>query len=75
MTLNQVKAGEKAIISGFSRQPSVRAKLMDLGLIPGTAITMKRSLGWSKAMQIHVRQANLIIRQSLAEDIQVKVVK
>lgn len=75
MTLSEVKVGEQAIISSLSSNKSLRAKLLDLGMIPGTKFTIKRHLSWSKSLQINVRQANLIIRHSMAEDIQVQVIK
>ncbi|WP_371373179.1 ferrous iron transport protein A [Thalassotalea aquiviva] len=75
MTLSDVKVGEKAVIDSLSPNPSVRAKLLDLGMIPGTPFTLKRHLSWSNAYQIHVRQANLIIRKSMAEEIKVQVLK
>ncbi len=75
MTLSEVNVGEKAIISSLSENHNLRAKLLDLGMIPGTALKIKRRLGWSKAVQVNVRQANLIIRNSMASEIKVQVIK
>jgi len=73
MTLVDVKAGQSAVISSLSKDFTARAKLLDLGLLPGTKLKLKRSLGWSKAIQINVRQTNLILRDSLAKQIKVEL--
>lgn len=75
MTLSEVSVGSKVIISSLSSNPLIRAKLLDLGMIPGTLLTIKRQLLWSKSLQVYVRQANLIIRYSMADEIKVQVVK
>lgn len=74
MILSNVPVGQKAIIRSLTTNPIVRAKLLDLGMIPGTVFTMKRQLTWSNALQIHVRQANLIIRNAMANEIEVQVI-
>jgi Fe2+ transport system protein FeoA len=74
MTLKDIKAGQTAIISQLISDKASRAKLLDLGLLPGTQLTLKRSLSWSKAVQIYVRQSNLIIRESLAEQVKVNLI-
>jgi len=71
MTLADIKAGQVAVINSLSKDLAARAKLLDLGLLPGTQLKLKRSLGWSKAVQINVRQTNLILRDSLAKQIKV----
>jgi ferrous iron transport protein A len=73
MTLVDIKAGQSAVISSLSKDFNERAKLFDLGLLPGTKLKLKRSLGWSKAVQINVRQTNLILRDSLAKQIKVEL--
>lgn len=73
MTLADIKAGQSAVISSLSKDFNARAKLLDLGLLPGTTLKLKRSLGWSKAVQINVRQTNLILRDSLAKQIKVNL--
>lgn len=75
MTLTEVKAGEQAVISSLTNNKNLRAKLLDLGMIPGTKFTIKRHLKWSNALQVNVRQSNLIIRNSMADAIQVQVIK
>lgn len=75
MTLSEVGVGSKAIISSLSTNQLIRAKLLDLGMIPGTQLTIKRQLSWSKSIQVNVRQADLIIRHSMADEIKVQVVK
>ena len=74
MTLADVKAGQVAIIHSVKSDKASRAKLLDLGLLPGTQFKFKRALLWSKAVQINVRQTNLILRDSLAEQINVELV-
>jgi len=73
MTLKDIKAGQKVVIQALNSDYASRSKLFDLGLLPGTQLTLKRSLSWSRAVQIYVRQTNLIIRESLAEQVTVKI--
>ncbi len=73
MTLVDIKAGQVAVIRAVNSDKASRAKLLDLGLLPGTQLTFKRALNWSKAVQINVRQTNLILRDSLAKQIDVKL--
>ncbi|MBL4910228.1 MAG: ferrous iron transport protein A [Alteromonadaceae bacterium] len=73
MTLADIKAGQSVVISSLSKDFNARAKLLDLGLLPGTQLKLKRALGWSKAVQINVRQTNLILRDSLAKQIKVEL--
>jgi len=73
MTLADIKTGQSVVISSLSKDFNERAKLLDLGLLPGTKLKLKRSLGWSKAVQINVRQTNLILRDSLAKQIKVSL--
>jgi Fe2+ transport system protein FeoA len=74
MTLKDIKAGQTVMIHALNSDFASRSKLLDLGLLPGTCLTLKRSLSWSKAIQIYVRQTNLIIRESLAEQVTVQLV-
>jgi len=74
MTLADVKAGQFAVIHAVNADLASRAKLLDLGLLPGTELKFKRTLSWSKAVQINVRQTNLILRDSLAQQIDVKLI-
>ena len=73
MTLADIKAGQTAVINSLSKDFSARANLLDLGLLPGTTLQIKRKLGWSKAVQVNVRQTNLILRNSLAQQIKVEL--
>ncbi len=74
MTLADIKAGQVAVIHSVNSDKASRAKLLDLGLLPGTRFKFKRALCWSKAVQINVRQTNLILRDSLARQINVELV-
>lgn len=71
MTLADIKAGQSAVIQSLQADATIRTKLLDLGLLPGTALTLKRNLGWSKTLHVNVRHSNLIVRESLAKQIKV----
>jgi ferrous iron transport protein A len=74
MTLADIKTGQKAVIKQLSDNSSLRAKLIDLGLLPGTELTLTRSLNWSRAVQIYVRQTHLILRDSMAKQVIVDLI-
>ena len=75
MRLSELSEGQKAVVRSIDSPREVRGRLMDLGIIPGSEVALVRHLALSRGVQIMVRRARLVLRQSLADliDVQVKV--
>ena len=62
MFLSELKIKEKAIIRGFQGQNSLHERLMELGVVPGTEVLLKRFAPLGCPMEIIVRGYSLSIR-------------
>ena len=71
MTLNDLKSGEKAIITGVSQEIFGIERLKELGLISGTEIKVIRYSPFNDLVMIYVRGSSLCIRLKDAKKIRV----
>jgi Fe2+ transport system protein FeoA len=73
ITLDQLKVGQSATVTGLSHQGANRSRLMDLGILPGTKIEaeMKSPLGDPTAYR--VRGAIIALRKVQAQKIQIQI--
>lgn len=73
-TIKDLKNGEFAIISGFSKDSdqSYRSKLISFGLIPGTLLEVIRRAPMGDPIEIKIRGYNLFIRKFEADCILIK---
>ena len=62
MTANQLNSGDTAIISGFKSEIKSKARLMEMGLLPGTTIRIVKQAPFSGAVEIKVRDYYLSLR-------------
>ncbi len=73
MRLTQLNSGKKAAIIDMSLLPAdVRKKLMVMGMLPDTEISVLRKAPMGDPLQISVRGTSLAIRKNLAEQITVR---
>ena len=72
MTLDQLKAGERAIVLGYEGEEDLHYRLKDLGLIRGTEVWVKRFAPLGDPMEIILRGYNLSIRKQDAAKILVE---
>lgn len=76
MKLSELHHGQSATIQDFSQLSSdVRKKLMIMGLLPQTPITLIRRAPMGDPLQVEVRGVTLALRESIAQSIVVKEVK
>jgi Fe2+ transport system protein FeoA len=74
MKLNELKIGEKAVISEVGGAGALRDRLLDMGLTPGTAVFLRKMAPLGDPMEITLRGYELTLRKedakmiSLAED-------
>ena len=73
MTLKDGKTGMNLKIAAIEDSP-LKNRLMTMGLIPGTKVTVLRSAPFGDPMAIRLRSYNLALRRSDAEKITVEVV-
>lgn len=71
-TLNDLKPGQIGIIEEIMCKKELRRRIIDMGIIPGTLVIMKRIAPFGDPIQINVRGFNLSIRKSEAQNIKIK---
>ena len=69
MLLSGLKPKEKAIIQGFEGGSAIQERLMELGIVPGTIVLLKRFAPLGDPMEIIVRGYSLSIRKEDANQI------
>ena len=75
MTLDMLKIGEEAVITavnGIESDKALRNHLLDMGLIPGTAVTVVKTAPLGDPIEISVRGYSLTIRKSDAANIEIR---
>ena len=75
MTLDQLKVGSSAIISAVGGNGALRCRLLDMGLIPHTRITLQKVSPMGDPIEIQVRGYELTLRVEEARKIEVEAVK
>jgi Fe2+ transport system protein FeoA len=65
-SLDQLKPGEAGIISSLSGEEDVLLRLMEMGLIEGTPITMVRYAPMGDPIEISARGYHLSLRRAEA---------
>jgi len=62
-TLRDVAIGESAMITGFTQaQPQLRRKLLAMGVMPGTLVTIQRVAPLGDPIQIKLRGTSVSLR-------------
>ena len=72
MTLNELQIGQTAVITEVGGEGALRCRLLDMGLIPRTAVTLQKVAPMGDPMEIQVRGYELTLRVEDARNIQVK---
>ena len=71
--LSTLTAGHSAVIREVGGEAKLRRRLLELGLLPGTAVTVRKRAPFGDPMQLHLRGFELTLRASEAERILVEV--
>ena len=74
MTLNELKVGSTAVIKTVGGEGALRCRLLDMGLIPRTAVTVQKVAPMGDPIQIRLRDYELTLRKEDAENIQLREV-
>ena len=75
MNLNDLKPGQKGKVTKLLGLGYLRRRIIDMGIIPGTTILMKRVAPFGDPIQINVRGYELSIRKSEAQEILIDAIK
>lgn len=62
MTIADLKIGESGTIANVGGEGSLRLRFLDMGLIPGTQVTLQKVAPMGDPIQIHLRGYELTIR-------------
>ena len=62
MTLNELKIGHSAIIRQVGGEGALRCRFLDMGLIPGTKVTLQKVAPMGDPIEIRVRGYELTLR-------------
>ena len=75
MFLTDLKIKGQAVITGFQQgNPVLQERLMELGIVPGTRVLLKRFAPLGDPLEISVRGYSLAIRKEDARQILVQAI-
>jgi Fe2+ transport system protein FeoA len=75
MMLDQLKQGKTAVITKVGGQGALRCRLLDMGIIPKTTVTIRNIAPLGDPLEIRIRDYTLTIRREDAEKIEVEPVE
>ena len=75
MKLHELKIGESAVITSVGGDGALRCRLLDMGLIPRTHVTLQKVAPMGDPIEIRVRGYELTLRVEEAAKIEVEADK
>ena len=75
MTLDMLSAGESGVITAVGGEGVLRCRLLDMGLIPQTRITVSKIAPMGDPMELQLRGYVLTLRREDARSIEIKKVE
>ena len=72
MTLNELKIGATAVITAVGGDGALRCRLLDMGIIPKTRVTLQKVAPMGNPIEIRVRGYELTLRIEDAKKIEVR---
>lgn len=72
MTLDRLPAGSSGKITAVGGEGPLRIRFLDMGIIPGTAVTLCKTAPMGDPIEIRLRGYSLTIRREDAEKIGVE---
>lgn len=70
-TLDQIAPGEEVVVTRFQAESAAARRLMELGLVPGTPVTLVRVAPLGDPLEVSVRGMRLSLRRAEASQIRV----
>ena len=74
MRLNELKPGQSAVILAVGGEGALRQHFLDMGVIPGTEVTVVKLAPMGDPMELQIHGYELTLRLSEAEKIEIKPV-
>ena len=71
-TIDDLTIGESGVISPVGGEGALRLRFLDMGLIPGTTVTLRKIAPMGDPIQIQVRGYELTIRREDARKIDLR---
>ena len=71
MSLDQIRPGEKAVIAAVGGTGSLRRRLLDMGLTPGTQIFVRKVAPFGDPLELSLRGYELTLRNEDTKKIKV----
>ena len=68
-TLIDLKPGEKARVKSVTAQGTIRRRIVDMGLVPGTEIEMERYAPLGDPVELKLNDYHLSLRKAEADTI------
>ncbi|MDD4774535.1 MAG: FeoA family protein [Eubacteriales bacterium] len=62
MTLDKLPVGKKAVITEVGGEGQLRLRLLDMGVIPKTPVTVRKVAPMGDPIEIHIRGYELTLR-------------
>ncbi len=72
LRLSQLAVGASAVVREFPKQGAAFIRLREMGLLPGTQITLVRTAPLGDPIEIKVRGYHLTLRKTEAENVVVE---
>ena len=63
MTLDQLETGKDAVIRAVSCEPTLRKHILEMGLTPGTEVTLVKCAPLGDPLELRVRGYELTLRK------------
>jgi ferrous iron transport protein A len=73
MTLDQALPGQDVVVVGVDGGGAFRRRLLELGLLPGTAVRRSEATGLGDPLSVHFRGALFALRRAEAALVRVRL--
>ena len=67
MTLDKLEIGKTAVIRKVNGEGALRCRLLDMGLIPGTKVMIRKVAPMGDPIELHIRGYELTVRRGLMQ--------
>ena len=71
MTLDELAIGKTAVIEAVNGEGALRCRLLDMGLIPGTKVMIRKVAPMGDPIELHIRGYELTVRVDDAKKIDI----
>lgn len=72
MTLDKLPTGQSGTIAAVGGEGALRCRLLDMGLIPGTMVTVRKTAPMGDPIELWLRGYALTLRKADAERIELE---